>query len=74
MTNKILRWFILMALFIWFLISCSEEIGPCIENEQRCAELQNKMKTAKTEAEKEQYYQFYLAEKHQLEYCQYQNR
>jgi len=68
MTNKIFRWFILMALFIWFLTSCSEEVSPCEPMKQRCKELQYKIAQT-TGAEREQYYQYYLTEKHILENC-----
>ena len=68
MTNKIFRWFILMALFIWFLTSCTEEIGPCHDSEVQCKKLLELSKQT-TGVESENYYQHYLAEKHILENC-----
>jgi hypothetical protein len=72
--NTYIRRSILLILLLWYLLSCSEEIGPCYDNEQQCAYLLKKMNEATTEVEKNQYYQHYLAEKHILEYCQSQNR
>ena len=53
----------------FILSSCSEEIGPCYDMEVHCKELQDKMNKATDPKEKEQYRQFYLAEKHLLENC-----
>jgi len=54
--------------------SCSEEIGPCYEMEIQCKSLLNKMEQATDAKEKEQYYQYYLSEKHLLENCYNENR
>ena len=56
-----------------FAFSCSEDIGPCYAMEQQCASLLRKMEQATTPAEKEQYRQRYLSEKHLLDYCYYEN-
>ena len=58
----------LLVTALIMLVGCSEEIGPCYSNEQRCKELQQLMNQS-TGAEKEKYYQKYLTEKHILENC-----
>jgi hypothetical protein len=57
-----------LVVTFFLLLSCSEEIGPCHDMEVRCNELKSLMDKS-TGAEKEQYRQYYLTEKHILENC-----
>lgn len=55
-------------------LSCSEEeIGPCYDSEQQCKNLLRQMEQSTDPAEKEQFRQYYLAEKHFLDNCRKNN-
>lgn len=62
-------------LFILLLTSCSEEDIPssCLGYAESCQSLLRQIDQAKTEKEKDQLRQFYLANKSDLEKCKKNN-